>query len=348
MGRSALAAFGRSGADRMIMNFLQENRMQKESGSRIAIQEAQLEKYNREKAIADKEAARRGTSMDVRKWADEKLPGGSEGAYGRAMIGEAKRRGELDISSGDMGSISQGAGEDIFAELDKNPTWAAKIHGEHLDDLHKKRQSIMTAIAEKPNDKNMQEQLEQTNRQIQQATEIMPGIKAEIKRQDEIKKAEVLAKSKADLEMQKEKARIKAQEIKDKEAAKAAKLKADALVKSQKLQRENVLEAARIRSKSGKNADGSPYTVQQKVDDARQFYSLKKASLFEMGMLREGKEDEYDKLMENLAKDLNLVMDGKTPSYLDIKEKPRTVVRTGKHKGKKVVEYSDGSIEYAD
>lgn len=64
------------------------------------------------------------------------------------------------------------------------------------------------------------------------------------------------------------------------------------------------------------------YTPQQKVDDTRQYYSMKMKSLLDpMGIgIREGKEGEYNILMQELADDINAVQAGKQPKYLKTPE----------------------------
>jgi len=300
--------------------------------SKLAMDTETIEKMRRQNAL-EVEAQQKAQTLHPIEEFHGYFRKGAESSNYKMVMDWAKQRGLINTDAGGLGAIREGDIPQVM-EFMQNPMTMKNITRNVISDIDADIAGINSQLGEgdKKKDPNpkQQEALAQLNQERLSALSVNANLVNHLKQQEQ---AEIAAKA--------------AQEKETRDIA-AAKLKADALVKSQKLQRENVLEAARIRSKSGKNADGSPYTVQQKVDDARQFYSLKKASLFEMGMLREGKEDEYDKLMENLAKDINLVMDGKTPSYLDIKEKPRTVVRTGKHKGKKVVEYSDGSIEYAD
>jgi len=59
------------------------------------------------------------------------------------------------------------------------------------------------------------------------------------------------------------------------------------------------------------------YTVQQQIDDAVTFYKFKQRLLIDdTGFIKEGKEEEYDKLTESLAKDQRAILAGKKPSYL--------------------------------
>jgi len=59
------------------------------------------------------------------------------------------------------------------------------------------------------------------------------------------------------------------------------------------------------------------YTVQQQIDDAVTFYKFKQRLLIDdTGFIKEGKEEEYDKLTESLAKDQRAILDGKKPSFL--------------------------------
>ncbi len=68
--------------------------------------------------------------------------------------------------------------------------------------------------------------------------------------------------------------------------------------------------------------ESAGYTPQQKVDDTRQYYSMKMKSLLDpMGIgIREGKEGEYNILMQELADDINAVQAGKIPKYLKTPE----------------------------
>jgi len=96
-----------------------------------------------------------------------------------------------------------------------------------------------------------------------------------------------------------------------------------------------------------KESDEGKYTIPQRIDDARSFYTFKMRTLLDdFGAVKEGKEKEYDGLTDALAKDEKAIRQGKEPSYL--KEKQKEVVRTGTHKGRKVVQYADGSVEYTD
>ena len=59
------------------------------------------------------------------------------------------------------------------------------------------------------------------------------------------------------------------------------------------------------------------YTVQQQIDDAVAFYNFKIRTLLDdFGDVKEGKEEEYDKLTDSLAKDQRAILADKKPSYL--------------------------------
>ena len=91
------------------------------------------------------------------------------------------------------------------------------------------------------------------------------------------------------------------------------------------------------------------YTLQQQIDDTRQYHSLRLKTLQDQFGIISGKEKEYDQVMTDLSKDLQAIRKGESPSYMKEKKQTRKVVRTGRDKsGRKVVQYDDGSIEYAD
>jgi len=66
--------------------------------------------------------------------------------------------------------------------------------------------------------------------------------------------------------------------------------------------------------------EGQEYTVPMKIDDLTKFYAMKQKNLLDplSGMVREGKEEEYNTLMGELAKDWRKILQGETPSFLDV------------------------------
>lgn len=93
------------------------------------------------------------------------------------------------------------------------------------------------------------------------------------------------------------------------------------------------------------------YTKAQQMDDTRAYYGFLRSALIDpdtKGVIQ-GKEQEYADLVKRLDKDVRLVQQGKTPTYLqDPLKPPKAIRRTGTLNGRKVVEYEDGTIEYAD
>lgn len=87
------------------------------------------------------------------------------------------------------------------------------------------------------------------------------------------------------------------------------------------------------------------YSKQQQIDDARGFFALKMRSLVDPmgGGVMQGKELEYNKLMDDLAEDLIKINNGETPNYLSKPTKKNTYTREEaialiKKKGKPVTE----------
>jgi hypothetical protein len=133
---------------------------------------------------------------------------------------------------------------------------------------------------------------------------------------------------------------------KDKAAMDRAKLAADARIK-----------AANI--SASKKSDGKDYEGDRAklVDDTRSYYHEKGRHLLdpESGLIQMGTKDdpdkyvrEYKKILTEMQTDMKRISNGKLPSWYKSDKNDRKVVRTGVHKGRKVAEYDDGSIEYAD
>jgi len=95
------------------------------------------------------------------------------------------------------------------------------------------------------------------------------------------------------------------------------------------------------KSKQKPPKESPEYTLQQQVDDARSFYSLKMRSILDpLGGIREGKEKEYENLMSDLANDLIAINEGRPPSYLKKGGKQTLSTKIEKAlKGKKAGKY---------
>lgn len=118
---------------------------------------------------------------------------------------------------------------------------------------------------------------------------------------------------------------------------------------AEKLQRDKDLADYKETIRKNRKKDVKEYTKAQQMDDVRSYYGFLRSALIDpdtKGVIS-GKEEEYANLEQALKKDLKLVNDEKAPSFL-AEDEERTVTRVGKYNGKKVVEYSDGTIEYAD
>lgn len=106
--------------------------------------------------------------------------------------------------------------------------------------------------------------------------------------------------------------------------------------------------------------EAGKYTKSQQINDAQQYYK----ELISDVKTRYGNGDltdtdyqkKHDKIMMDMRDDIRLIKRGKEPSYLkeqiepDVIEQtrqPRAIKRTGFHNGRKVIQYEDGSIEYA-
>ena len=113
------------------------------------------------------------------------------------------------------------------------------------------------------------------------------------------------------------------------------------------------LEKLKARTKkrlSGKD-NVKPYTPQQLADDTRAYYFglMKPMTNPLTGMIVEDNVTEYQKLKSMLEQDLQAIGRGERPQWLTGSGGPkRKIVKTGTYKGRKVVQYDDGSIEYAD
>ena len=67
-----------------------------------------------------------------------------------------------------------------------------------------------------------------------------------------------------------------------------------------------------------KKKESQILTKDQKIDNTRHYYSLKmKTLLDEDGYVKPGKEKEYEELTDRLTRDLQLLHQGKDPSYLE-------------------------------
>jgi len=115
----------------------------------------------------------------------------------------------------------------------------------------------------------------------------------------------------------------------------------------------------KIASRPKTAGDGKDYEGNraQLVDDTRSYYHEKGRHLLdpESGLIQMGTKDdpdkyvkEYKKILTEMQTDMKRISNGKLPSWYKSDKKDRKVVRTGVHKGRKVAEYDDGSIEYAD
>lgn len=86
-----------------------------------------------------------------------------------------------------------------------------------------------------------------------------------------------------------------------------------------------------------------PYTVQQKIDDTRSFYSLKMKNMLSplTGVAREGMEGEFDNLIKDLAQDLIKINKGEKPSYLQ-EGKPPALKPLDKATAKEILKEAGG------
>lgn len=118
-------------------------------------------------------------------------------------------------------------------------------------------------------------------------------------------------------------------------------------------------EEARARAEGTRIGQAKPeITKKDQLAAARAFYKAKadsmKTDMF--GGIKEDLKADFENIPNELAMDLKLINEGKNPKYLGGEEKQvirqkiekRQIIRTGKDpQGRKVVQYSDGAIEYA-
>ena len=94
------------------------------------------------------------------------------------------------------------------------------------------------------------------------------------------------------------------------------------------------------------------YDISKMIDDTRGYYALKMKALMDPdgGGVATQNLPAYNQLLQAMNADLQMINQGQRPGWLTGQEQPaaKTVQRTGMYQGRKVVQYTDGTIDYAD